>query len=425
MELKENNVEQKIDENIKNKKIIVNKQITLLQRFIVSGICQVIDDVDKEELGTTVQNELAAPLYNITNELFDKYYQDDKEFYMKNVKTVSLVCDTVENNKTRNIYLNNISKKISERNYDVDMDIQRKRDPKNGETDNINHLFSKIISSISKQYGLNLEEADEVLKVVDKYHMNFITDLYNGIESFINDDRKIVYNFLEKKVPAYNGLQQSLLESSLASETIRVSHKKLEEIISINEKELKESLALSAYNMVKMIFKNVPEKYRNHDSLASVAESYVNDNLEDILKKENKEIVKNIDQQNSASIRQRIEGTSDLENKKEINYRCNGDRIDNLFNKVLKELRSSYNLSSDDYQAKRLDLLVKSSSNLFKESFNSYIEKVYADNKKIMDVILQEVDSMSMEFVGVNSKDIAVEERINARISSHNSSKKI
>ena len=149
-------------ENLETTKVIMEKQVMSFGRLLSGKIITRYPNVNKESLGKLFLNSFTAPVCEEFDYLFRYYNKNETEFYDKNLKTADLVFNNKLSERNQAIYLNNIIKKVNEReeNYEEVFSTSAKNryDEEDKEQHpSLNAIFSKFVQKLIVSTHLPVE----------------------------------------------------------------------------------------------------------------------------------------------------------------------------------------------------------------------------------------------------------------------------
>ena len=144
--------EEQIKENNTSAKKIFIGQTLRLQKLFAGKISEMYS-IDEEKINQILKIEFSDKALGLIDNLFSYFERDESDFYSKNMNTVDLIFNTLKDNRTKVIYLDNIIKKINEKKETVKEILEQI--PKEDESiseENLQMIFSKSIQKILNSF---------------------------------------------------------------------------------------------------------------------------------------------------------------------------------------------------------------------------------------------------------------------------------
>lgn len=391
--------EEQIKENNTSAKKIFIGQTLRLQKLFAGKISEMYS-IDEEKINQILKIEFSDKALGLIDNLFSYFERDESDFYSKNMNTVDLIFNTLKDNRTKVIYLDNIIKKINEKKETVKEILEQI--PKEDESiseENLQMIFSKSIQKILNSINLSKEKQEELVKIAFHYYQLYQSDIASTIEQYLDSNKKTSIDGIEEEMDKQKlrGNKTSALariEKELANNSKKVIDSLLEESIKNNKKKSREELKICSSSIIGIIFKSLPEEYKKQQALLEViVDTNINERLGKILDEATDDLSQKLKAKNHDVIENEFYEEKRYKNIKP--YEIDLDQIDKVYQDVLHEITIAYDIPTTNNSLKRLNLVILSESNSTKNVFKNSINHIRAENEVNLSQVLGEMKELS------------------------------
>lgn len=401
--------ENQIKENNKSAKKIFIGQTLRLQKLFAGKISEMYS-IDEEKINQILKIEFSDKALGLIDNLFSYFERDESDFYSKNMNTVDLIFNTLKDNRTKVIYLDNIIKKINEKKENVKEILEQI--PKEDESiseENLRMIFSKSIQKILNSINLSKEKQEEFVKIAFHYYQLYQSDIASTIEQYLDSNKKTSIDGIEEEMDKQRlrGNKTSAvarIEKEIANNSKKVIDSLLEESIKNNKKKSREELKICSSSIIGIIFKSLPEEYQKQQALLEViVDTNINERLGKILDEATDDLSQKLKAKNHDII-----GNEFYEEKRYKNikpYEIDLDQIDKVYQDVLHEITIAYDIPTTNNSLKRLNLVILSESNSTKNVFKNSINHIRAENEVNLSQVLGEMKELSKKVSSMDKRN--------------------
>ena len=401
--------EDQIKENNKSAKKIFIGQTLRLQKLFAGKISEMYS-IDEEKIDQILKIEFSDKALGLIDNLFSYFEKDESDFYSKNMNTVDLIFNTLKDNRTKVIYLDNIIKKINEKKETVKEILEQI--PKEDESiseENLRMIFSKSIQKILNSINLSKEKQEEFVKIAFHYYQLYQSDIASTIEQYLDSNKKTSIDGIEEEMDKQRlrGNKTSAvarIEKEIANNSKKVIDSLLEESIKNNKKKSREELKICSSSIIGIIFKSLPEEYQKQQALLEViVDTNINERLGKILDEATDDLSQKLKAKNHDII-----GNEFYEEKRYKNikpYEIDLDQIDKVYQDVLHEITIAYDIPTTNNSLKRLNLVILSESNSTKNVFKNSINHIRAENEVNLSQVLGEMKELSKKVSSMDKRN--------------------
>lgn len=401
--------EDQIKENNKSAKKIFIGQTLRLQKLFAGKISEMYS-IDEEKIDQILKIEFSDKALGLIDNLFSYFERDESDFYSKNMNTVDLIFNTLKDNRTKVIYLDNIIKKINEKKENVKEILEQI--PKEDESiseENLRMIFSKSIQKILNSINLSKEKQEELVKIAFHYYQLYQSDIASTIEQYLDSNKKISIDGIEEEMDKQRlrGNKTSALariERELADNSKKVIDSLLEESIKNNKKKSREELKICSSSIIGIIFKSLPEEYKKQQALLEViVDTNINERLGKILDEATDDLSQKLKAKNHDIIENEFYEEKRYKNIKP--YEIDLNQIDKVYQDVLHEITIAYDIPTTNNSLKRLNLVILSESNSTKNVFKNSINHIRAENEVNLSQVLGEMKELSKKVSSMDKRN--------------------
>ncbi len=401
--------EEQIKENNTSAKKIFIGQTLRLQKLFAGKISEMYS-IDEEKINQILKIEFSDKALGLIDNLFSYFERDESDFYSKNMNTVDLIFNTLKDNRTKVIYLDNIIKKINEKKETVKEILEQI--PKEDESiseENLQMIFSKSIQKILNSINLSKEKQEELVKIAFHYYQLYQSDIASTIEQYLDSNKKTSIDGIEEEMDKQRlrGNKTSAvarIEKELANNSKKVIDSLLEESIINNKKKSREELKICSSSIIDIIFKSLPEEYKQQQALLEViVDTNINERLGKILDESTDDLSQKLKAKNHDVIENEFYEEKRYKNIKP--YEIDLDQIDKVYQDVLHEITIAYDIPTTNNSLKRLNLVILSESNSTKNVFKNSINHIRAENEVNLSQVLGEMKELSKKVSSMDKRN--------------------
>lgn len=401
--------EDQIKENNKSAKKIFIGQTLRLQKLFAGKISEMYS-IDEEKIDQILKIEFSDKALGLIDNLFSYFERDESDFYSKNMNTVDLIFNTLKDNRTKVIYLDNIIKKINEKKENVKEILEQI--PKEDESiseENLRMIFSKSIQKILNSINLSKEKQEELVKIAFHYYQLYQSDIASTIEQYLDSNKKTSIDGIEEEMDKQRlrGNKTSAvarIEKELANNSKKVIDSLLEESIKNNKKKSREELKICSSSIIGIIFKSLPEEYKKQQALLEViVDTNINERLGKILDESTDDLSQKLKAKNHDIIENEFYEEKRYKNIKP--YEIDLNQIDKVYQDVLHEITIAYDIPTTNNSLKRLNLVILSESNSTKNVFKNSINHIRAENEVNLSQVLGKMKELSKKLSSMDKRN--------------------
>lgn len=401
--------EDQIKENNKSAKKIFIGQTLRLQKLFAGKISEMYS-IDEEKIDQILKIEFSDKALGLIDNLFSYFERDESDFYSKNMNTVDLIFNTLKDNRTKVIYLDNIIKKINEKKENVKEILEQI--PKEDESiseENLRMIFSKSIQKILNSINLSKEKQEELVKIAFHYYQLYQSDIASTIEQYLDSNKKTSIDGIEEEMDKQRlrGNKTSAvarIEKELANNSKKVIDSLLEESIKNNKKKSREELKICSSSIIGIIFKSLPEEYKKQQALLEViVDTNINERLGKILDESTDDLSQKLKAKNHDIIENEFYEEKRYKNIKP--YEIDLNQIDKVYQDVLHEITIAYDIPTTNNSLKRLNLVILSESNSTKNVFKNSINHIRAENEVNLSQVLGKMKELSKKVSSMDKRN--------------------
>lgn len=401
--------EDQIKENNKSAKKIFIGQTLRLQKLFAGKISEMYS-IDEEKIDQILKIEFSDKALGLIDNLFSYFERDESDFYSKNMNTVDLIFNTLKDNRTKVIYLDNIIKKINEKKEAVKEILEQI--PKEDESiseENLRMIFSKSIQKILNSINLSKEKQEELVKIAFHYYQLYQSDIASTIEQYLDSNKKTSIDGIEEEMDKQRlrGNKTSAvarIEKEIANNSKKVIDSLLEESIKNNKKKSREELKICSSSIIGIIFKSLPEEYKKQQALLEViVDTNINERLGKILDEVTDDLSQKLKAKNHDIIENEFYEEKRYKNIKP--YEIDLNQIDKVYQDVLHEITIAYDIPTTNNSLKRLNLVILSESNSTKNVFKNSINHIRAENEVNLSQVLGKMKELSKKLSSMDKRN--------------------
>lgn len=408
-------VTQHILQHLEQTKLTVKKQTQTFEHLLMNKIIENYKGLDKERTKNLFDTVFTNKVYNEIDVLFEIYKINEIEFYNKNLKTVDLIFNTLTENRTQIIYLENIAKKINQKNDDFEnVFTQPSKNILESEFDeqlSINNMFDNFVRTIIKNPRLSMDEADDFYKLALHYYNLYKNDVLLVIEKFFDYNKKMAITKIEEETDKRKIRNQKTsnihkLERTITNNSVKVMERLLANIINKHKIIAIKELNVCSSSIVDLIFRLLPLEYQDQkDLLEIIVDTNINERLLKVVQIETKKINDVLNAKNQDLIENEL--YEEKRYKKIDDYNFDFGLVKQIYKDTLYEIRLAYDISEKDNLSKKLDLIILSENNSIRHIFEKLIRNICQDNNKNLNLIISEMHHISEKSLDVEnvSKD--------------------
>lgn len=401
-----------ININTRKTKEIVTEQTLRLQRLLVSKISEQTN-LPSEKLNELMEEEFSLNAQNAFESVFKYFETEEQKFFKKNMTTADLIFNTLKEKRVQVIYLDNIIKKIEEKSFNVENTLEEilsSNKEKSG--DYLKIILNKSMKRILSLPGISLDEAEKITQVSTHYYKLYHVDVISTIEHYLYLNKKFSINNVEsemdnKKLRGKKNSSIAKLERTIITSSKNAIDVLLNESIQKNKIKSREELKICASAIINVIFKLMPDEYKNQQSLLEVIiDTNINERLGKILDEETDTLSQTLKEKNYEAIDNEL--YEEKRYRKIRQYELELSQIDTVYQDVLKELKTAYDIPEDDINLKRLSLVLLSESNSTKKVFKNSINNINTENELNLGKVLEEMNKLSRKAIGINNNNNSI-----------------
>lgn len=401
-----------ININTRKTKEIVTEQTLRLQRLLVSKISEQTN-LPSEKLNELMEEEFSLNAQNAFESVFKYFETEEQKFFKKNMTTADLIFNTLKEKRVQVIYLDNIIKKIEEKSFNVENTLEKilsSNKEKSG--DYLKIILNKSMKRILSLPGISLDEAEKITQVSTHYYKLYHVDVISTIEHYLYLNKKFSINNVEsemdnKKLRGKKNSSIAKLERTIITSSKNAIDVLLNESIQKNKIKSREELKICASAIINVIFKLMPDEYKNQQSLLEVIiDTNINERLGKILDEETDTLSQTLKEKNYEAIDNEL--YEEKRYRKIRQYELELSQIDTVYQDVLKELKTAYDIPEDDINLKRLSLVLLSESNSTKKVFKNSINNINTENELNLGKVLEEMNKLSRKAIGINNNNNSI-----------------
>ena len=388
-----------------NTEEILDKQLKNFEKLLASKIAETHKQNSLDEILSIVESSFAEIVKNKVNELFQKIKQSEIVFYEARLKTAELVFNSNQSDRNKTIYLDNQLKRIDEKPTDLVCLISELIDAEVDKKDVFatDKEFQKFVKEIFIKLRIQPNEASDIKQITSSYYERLKNDIYLNLENLLKTNKFAVnYNITQKMDESNirNGktTAASKLEKNITAQTIDTMENIVREIVRTNKAKTKEDLKRLSTIVISSIFVSLPEAYKDQRELLEViVETNIVDRLGGILDRQIKSLEQNINEKNADAISN--EFYEEKRYKNIPNYECNFDTVSMVYQDVLAEIISAYDLDKGEMKVEaksgldRINTTIQNITNSTKIVFNGLVDAINNENIEKLRQVLEQMHS--------------------------------
>lgn len=386
---------QKIFQNIDITKSALKKQINLFEKLLARKIYEEFPEVSIQKMGELIEKCFTQPLNAKIDNMFSKIQEDELIFYEKNLKTADLVFNTIKENRNKTIYLDNIIKKIEQKEDDSNKAMENLI---NDGSDEISFGMSKIFKNLVEKVilfsHLTVDQNDQIVQIASGYYDKLNQDMFSTISKLFAANKLVMVRKIEDEMDKQEirgkTTAVSKLEKKITDQAVEIMQNLLENSVNTNTEVAVRDLQVCSSAVVDLIFKLLPEEYSaQRELLEVIVDTNINERLGKVLETEIEKLKNNLNEIN----KDQVENELYLEKRyKEIEkYNCNFELVNKVYQDVLHEIRIAYDIPEDDYKSKRMDIIVLSEANSAKMVLKKLTDVINHENSNNLNKIKAEM----------------------------------
>ena len=402
----ENKVLSQIDINNNKTKEIILEQTLRLQRILTNKISEKTN-LPLEKLNQLMEEDFIQDSEKAIDNIFSYFKEEEKEKFQKNMITADLIFNTIKEKRIQVIYLDNIIKKVEEKESNAEDIITKSLSLKDKtSSDYFKISLNKSMKKILSLPGISLNEAENITQIVTHYYRLYHADVISTLDHCLYLNKKFSINSIEKemddkKLRGEKNSAVAKLERTIISSSKKAIDVLLSESIDENKQKSKEELKVCAATITNVIFKLMPEEYKSQQALLEVIiDTNINERLGKVLEEETDTLKEKLKEKNYDAIDNEL--YEEKRNKNIKPYQLELDQIDKVYQDVLKELKISYDIPDDNINFKRLSLVLLSESDSTKKVFKSSMNNIVVENELNLGKVLEEMNNLSRKAIGIN-----------------------
>lgn len=409
--------QEKIIDGLKNTKLIMEKQVLSFGRLFMGKVLEKYKSIDSTRLNELLLKDFTTPVCVEFDYLFQYYKNQELEFYNKNLKTADLIFNTLKDKRMQTIYLENIIKKMNEKEEDIQDVFTTSAKNKLNENDkqqhpSLNVVFTRFVQKLINTSHLPIEQSEQLYNLAVRYYNLFQMDVASALGQLFSGNKDLVISKIEEEMDIRQirkGKRSAISEkeTTILNKSLKIMEKMLENTINHQKRIAKEDLKDCSKSLVDLFFKILPEKYQDQRELIDIIiDTNINERLGKLLDKETEKLTFNLNYMNKDIIENEL--YEEKRYQKIEDYQCDLDLINVVYQDVLHEICIAYNIAEDDQNTKRLKVvLLSEAANSPKMIFNNYIMNVKKENRQNLNVITLEMHNQKekdeKETVEINS----------------------
>lgn len=390
--------EEEITKNRENAKKIVMEQTLRLQRLFTGKILERYS-INEEKINQYLKLTFTDEAINLINHLFVYFDKKENEFYSKNMNTADLIFNTLSDKRTKVIYLDNIMKKIAEKEENVKSIIEEGSEEI--EAGNRTTLRDLFVGTIRKVVNVlkSKEEAEELMQMATHYSKVYQGDVSSTIEKYLESNKNFtIYNIEERmdqeKLRGDKTNSEAKMERAISNNSKKVIDSLLEECINKHKKSSRNELKVCSSSIVDIIFQSLPEEYKSQrDLLEIIVDTNINERLSKLLDEETDALSEKLKAKNHDIIENEFYEEKRYKNIKPYEIELN--QIDKVYQDVLHEITIAYDIPETDFNLKKLGLIILSESESTKAVFRNSINSIRVENDANLNQVLDDMNKIS------------------------------
>ena len=241
----------------------------ILKKFVLEKLATMVDDSKKEEIVEYTSEKYLKPIEKNLSLIFEDIDKSEKEFYANYMKTIDLIFKAESKNRMKVIYLENIIKKIENKELNSDSIISMKKSSENSDSDNsipdksVNEIFNEMIQDITKKYSLTPEQVADFKTKVIHYKDIYEQHLEEDLDKYFKHNKKCVITGIitemdGQKLREGKTREQFLEEKKLADTAKNKSKELLDEIVNSKYKKIDD---INSNDGLVVILKNLDTQF--------------------------------------------------------------------------------------------------------------------------------------------------------------------
>ena len=387
----------------------------ILKKFVLEKLATMVDDSKKEEIVEYTSEKYLKQIEKNLSLIFEDIDKSEKEFYANYMKTIDLIFKAESKNRMKVIYLENIIKKIENKELNSDSIISMKKSSENSDSDNsipdksVNEIFNEMIQDITKKYSLTPEQVADFKTKVIHYKDIYEQHLEEDLDKYFKHNKKCVITGIitemdGQKLREGKTREQFLEEKKLADTAKNKSKELLDKIVSKNQNIALNRLEICSANMVNLIFKLLPDEYKNQRQLLEIIiDTAINERVGNIIKEECKTLTRVLDGENKEIIQDEI--YDEKRHNESEDYGFSEEIIDDVYKGIIQEIRIAYDIDKDSIESKKLDFSVSIEANSTKKVFTALVNDIIGENKVNITNIKNELGKLESDKISIENNN--------------------
>ena len=387
----------------------------ILKKFVLEKLATMVDDSKKEEIVEYTSEKYLKQIEKNLSLIFEDIDKSEKEFYANYMKTIDLIFKAESKNRMKVIYLENIIKKIENKELNSDSIISMKKSSENSDSDNsipdksVNEIFNEMIQDITKKYSLTPEQVADFKTKVIHYKDIYEQHLEEDLDKYFKHNKKCVITGIitemdSQKLREGKTREQFLEEKKLADTAKNKSKELLDKIVSKNQNIALNRLEICSANMINLIFKLLPDEYKNQRQLLEIIiDTAINERVGNIIKEECKTLTRVLDGENKEIIQDEI--YDEKRHNESEDYGFSEEIIDDVYKGIIQEIRIAYDIDKDSIESKKLDFSVSIEANSTKKVFTALVNDIIGENKVNITNIKNELGKLESDKISIENNN--------------------
>lgn len=400
-------VTEQILQNLEETKQTVEIQTTRLGDLLLAKIIRSFKTLDSQRVEDLFVRTFLTKMKEELDALFKHYKESEIGFYSKNLKTTDLIFNTLSDKRTQTIYLDNLIKKLSQKEDDLEVifiesaknKVSIEENEENIESEenlSIKEMFDQFVGVLAKNPHLSMDEADDLRNLANHYYNLYKTDVSSTIEKFLSDNKTMAVTKIEEEMDnkeVRNGKTSAVskIEKTIANKYEEVMKQLLEKLVSKSKISAKEELKTSSLAIIDFVYNSLPNKTQEQKDLLEIIVDTNIERLGKLLDTETEQLEKNLHDKNKDII---INEFYEEKRYKDINdYECKFDSVGKIYQSILKEIDIAYAIPED--KSKKITFKVLSESESTKTSFQKLTNNIKMNNETILNFVVTEMHNAS------------------------------
>lgn len=386
-----------INERVIYTQTIIQRQLELFEKLLVNKIADFYKKAPIDDIAEIIHLYFTKHARKEVKKLISRVHQDEVLFYESRLKTAQVIFDTVDDNRTKTIYLDNVLKKIAEREHSLVESVLSYQVNKDVSEDDIfgtDEIFGNCFSELVRQLQLSVDDADDIHQIATRYYNTLNVDMFNAIKKMIANNKVLISKNIENemdKQQVRNGKTTAVykMERNLTNTALEKMEELLRLIIERNKFKTRDVLSKYSSSLASAILELLPEEYKDQKELIGVIIDTNNDKLNSIIDDEINKLMANLMEKNKDQIQNEF-----YEEKRYKNiptYICDFDSVDDVYPAILREVMIAYDISLDEIKpennARSTEIHKKifSQVNITKGVFRMITDNIVNENVRVLE----------------------------------------